>query len=89
MITCVIKIVENPGKGFMVDMIPDQSNATAAEMQIAGIIDYIMQPVFDAIVSSTGRGEMIESKDAEAVRQMIEEKTKRFFSKPEDGIDSP
>lgn len=82
MITCVIKIVEAPGKGVMVDMNPDQSLATPREMEIAGVIDYLMQPVFDAIVASTGRGEMIESKDVEAVRAIIEEKTKRFFPKP-------
>lgn len=69
-----------PGKGVLVDMIPDQSNATPKEMEIAGIIDYIMQPVFKAIVSATGRGEMIESKDAEAVRLIIQEKVKGFFS---------
>jgi hypothetical protein len=80
MITCVLKIVELPGKGVMVDMNPDQSNATPREMEIAGFIDHIMQPVFQAIVSTTGRGEMIESKDAEAVRLIIEEKVKRFFS---------
>ena len=80
MITCPIKIVEVPGKGVLVDMIPDQSNATPKEMEIAGIIDYIMQPVFKAIVSATGRGEMIESKDAEAVRLIIQEKVKGFFS---------
>lgn len=80
MITCVIKIVEGP-KGVMVDMNPDQSHATSREKEIAGNIDHLMKPVFDAIVASTGRGEMIESKDVEAVRHIIEEKTKRFFRK--------
>lgn len=81
MITCVIKIVEGP-KGVMVDMDPDQSQATPKEMEIAGVIDHLMKPVFDAIVASTGRGEMIEGRDVEAVRAIIEEKTKRFFPKP-------
>lgn len=80
MMTCAIKIVEVPGKGVLVDMIPDQSNATPREMEIAGLIDHMMQPVFKAIVSATGRGEMIESKDAEAVRLIIERKVKDFFS---------
>jgi len=64
----------------MVDMNPDQSDATPREMEIVGFIDHIMQPVFQAMVAATGRGEMIESKDVEAVRQIVEEKTKRFFS---------
>jgi len=64
----------------MVDMNPDQSNATPREMEIAGFIDHIMQPVFLAMASATGRGEMIESKDVEAVREIVEEKAKRFFS---------
>jgi hypothetical protein len=64
----------------MVDMTPDQSKATPKEMKIAGIIDHLIQPVFQAIAASTGRGEMIESKDVEAVRLIIEEKAKRFFS---------
>ncbi len=55
MITCVIKILEVAEKGVVVDMIPDQSNATPREMEIAGIIDHVMQPVFQAIASAIGR----------------------------------
>ena len=76
--TCVIKIVGGPN-GIMVDMKSDQTVATPKEMEIAGIIDHLMQPVFLAIASATGRGEMIESRDEEAVRHIIEEKTKHFF----------
>jgi hypothetical protein len=80
MITCTITVLENPGKGVAVDMVPDHSNATPREMEIAGVIDHVMQPVFLAIASATGRGEMIESRDAEAVRLIIEQKMKHFFS---------
>lgn len=80
MITCAIKILEVPDKGVLVDMVPDHSNATPREMEIAGIIDHVMKPVFQAIASATGRGEIIESKDAESVRLIIEQKMKHFFS---------
>lgn len=80
MITYTIKILEVSGKGVMVDAVPEQSSASEAEMRYAGVIDYVMSPVFKAIASSSGDGEMIESKDAEAVKKLIEEKMKQFFA---------
>jgi len=67
----------------MVDMIPsEQSNVTPTEMHIAGVIDHLIKPVFEAIASTTGRGEIIESKDVAAVEKLIEAKAKQFFPPP-------
>jgi hypothetical protein len=78
MITCTIKIVEVPGKGYFIDMVPDQSSATTKELRVAGFINHILTPVFEYLIRRGGSGEMIESKDAEIMRLVIEAKIKAF-----------
>ncbi len=63
----------------MVDMVPEQSSATPKEMEIAGLIDFLMQPVCRVIASHTERGKVIARKEAEEVRAYLEQKMKRSF----------
>ena len=78
MITCVIEIKEVPGKGLRVDMKPDQTDATEKEMHYAGVLDYAMQPVFDYIMQRGERSQMIESKDAESIRELCGRRVQEF-----------
>jgi hypothetical protein len=78
MITCIIEIKEVPGKGLRIDMIPNQSDATPKEMHYAGCIDYVMQPIFEYVMRRGERGEMIESKDAESIREVCERRIREF-----------
>ena len=78
MITCVIEIQEVPGKGLRVDMRPDQSAGTEKEMHYAGVLDYAMRPVFEYIMWRGERAEMIESKEAESIRELCERRVREF-----------
>ena len=78
MITCVIEIKEVPGKGLRVDMRPDQTGATEKELHYAGILDYAMQPIFDYIMQRGERSQMIESKEAESIRELCERSVREF-----------
>jgi hypothetical protein len=77
MIKCVMTIKE-VGKGFSVDIEPDQSKATPTEMRIAGFLNFAIEEAAQYLMSKGEKGEMIESKDAEAVREIIRKKTKEF-----------
>jgi len=82
MIKCVIEIKEVPGKGYRIQMIPDQSNATSTEMRVAGCIDQALRPVFGYLMRKADRGEMLESKDVEILKQITAAKTREFDSAP-------
>lgn len=80
MIKCTIEIVEVPGKGFRIDMQPDESQATMKEIFVASCIDQALQPVFQYLMKKGERSEMIEAADAEAVQKLVEEKIRKFDS---------
>ncbi len=82
MIKCQIEIKEVPRKGFRIQMIPDQANATSTEMRVAGCIEQALQPVFDYLMRKGDSGEMLESKDAEILRRMSAAKIREFDSSP-------
>ncbi len=84
MITCLIKIKEVPGKGYYVDVVPDQSGATPKEMRVAGCINFALDEVARYLMSKGERGEMIESKDAAAVQDIVKKKIKEFEDSHED-----
>jgi hypothetical protein len=78
MITCKIKIEEHPGKGFLIEMIPEQANGTLKELAIAGCIDVALRPIFHHLMSIGSSAEMMEWKESEAAEKLAEEMNKRF-----------
>jgi predicted transcriptional regulator len=80
MITCLITIKEVPGKGYYIDMLPDQSKSTLKERQVASLFDAANEIVGQYILKKSGNGQAIESKDLNAIRGLVEEMIKRFES---------
>jgi hypothetical protein len=80
MIKCTITIKEVPDKGYYVDVAPDQSAATPTEMRVAGCMNQALDEVAKYLMSKGERGEMIESRDAAAVREIVRRKTQEFES---------
>jgi hypothetical protein len=80
MIICTITIEEVPGKGYYIDVNPDQSRATAKEMHAAGLFDASLALVQEYILKKTKHGGAIESKDLDAVRGLTEEMIRKFKS---------
>jgi hypothetical protein len=78
MITCVIKIKEVPGKGYYVDVIPDQSKGTPKEMRVAGCLNFALDEVARYLMSKGDRGEMIEGKDLAVVQEITRRKIAEF-----------
>lgn len=80
MITCVIKIKEVPGKGYYVDVLPDQSEATPTEKRVAACLNGALDEVAKYLMSKGEKGEMIDSHDVEASREIVKRKTQEFES---------
>jgi predicted extracellular nuclease len=79
MIKCIITITET-NKGFYVGVEPDQSAATPVERRVAGFMNLAMTDVANYLMSKGEKGEMIESYDANAIREIVRQKTKEFES---------
>jgi hypothetical protein len=80
MIKCVITIKEVPGKGFYVDIVPDQTKATPTEMRVAGCMNFAMEEVAQYLMKKGEKGEMIEGRDAAVVEEIAKRKIKEFES---------
>ena len=80
MITCTLTIKEVPGKGYYVDMVPDQSTATPKELRAAKCLDVAIQAVAEYLMSKGERGEMVEGKDLSVVQKITAQKIKDFES---------
>ena len=78
MITCEIKIKEVPGKGYYVDILPEQSKATKKEMRVAACMNAALDEIAKYLMKKGERGEMIESFDLDAVRELTKKKIKEF-----------
>ena len=82
MVKCLITIREIAGNGYYVDVVPDQSKATPKEMRLAGCMNAALDEVANYLMRNGGRGEQIESYDAEAVREIVKRNTSEFDSEP-------
>jgi riboflavin synthase alpha subunit len=80
MIKCVITIKEVPGKGYYVDVVPDQTKATPTEMRVAGCMNFAMDAVAKYLMSMGEKGQMIEGRDATIVEEIAKSKIKEFES---------
>ena len=83
MITCTITIVEVPGKGYRIDLTPEQSTATPREMVVAGIIECTLEPVMQWLSRQGARAEEI-SGDCNIVEKMIQQQIREFDAQPGD-----
>jgi hypothetical protein len=70
--------IKEVGKGFSVDIVPDQTKATPTEMRIAGFLNLAIDEAAQYLMRKGEKGEMIESKDADAVREIIRKKTEEY-----------
>ncbi len=80
MVTYIIKVTEVRGRGVMIDVKPNEADATAKEKATAEIIDHLMQPIFELLASPGGQPKTIGDKDLETTRSVVEKKAKRFLS---------
>ena len=79
MVTYIIKVTEVRGRGVMIDVKPNEADATAKEKETADIIDHLMQPIFELLASSGGQPKTVGDKDLEATRMLVEKRAKRFL----------
>ena len=79
LIKCVITI-KSVKEGYYIDVHADQTDGTQEEMQVASCIKVALDTMINYLMSKGARGEMIESYDLEAVREIIATKTKQFQS---------
>jgi hypothetical protein len=77
MIRHVMVIKEVPGRGFSIDMEPNQEAATETEMLVAGCFDLAIKTTAEYLMRRAAAAEMVEGTE---IKEIVEQKLRQFES---------